>query len=441
MNTLHNIPEVNIMHMQININTDIEINCLSDLPKLKMLMESLKMKINKSKLARDMGVDRRTIEKYLKGYEPKVIRKRSSKIDDYYEIIALLLSEESKQIFYNKRVLWQYLKDNHGLNCSQSNFRKYILKKVEFQSYFDSGERKSSNDEVVRFETPPAEQAQLDWKENIRYITKDGEILYINICVLLLAFSRFRTFNLSISKSQSILLAFLTESFEAFGGVPKTIVTDNMKTVMDESRTEHRKGKVNERFDQFAKDMGFEVRPCIAGRPRTKAKVEAPMKLIDEIHAYQGKFDYEELHQFVQKLCDRINNSYHQGTGKIPILALKKERNLLSPLPHEGIRDFYKIDQILVKVNKSNMITFKSNQYSVPPGYIGQTLSLQVYDNHIFIYYNTELVAQHAISHLKINYKPDHYVGALARGLPASTNIEELARKNLEAINEVYKNE
>lgn len=429
------------MHMQININTDIEINNLLDLPKFKMLMESLKMKINKSKLARDMGVDRRTIDKYLKGIEPKGNRNRISKIDDYYEIITLLLSEESKQIFYYKRVLWQYLKDNHGLIISQSNFRKYISNKPEFQSYFDSGKRKSSNSEVIRFETPPAEQAQLDWKENIRYITKDGEILYVNVCVLLLSNSRFRTFNLSISKSQSILLSFIMESFEAFGGVPKTILTDNMKTIMDEPRTEYQKGKVNERFYQFAKDMGFEVRPCIAGRPRTKAKVEAPMKLIDEIHAYQGKFDYEELHQFVQKLCDRINNSYHQGTGKIPILALKKERNLLSPLPHERIRDFYKIDQILVKVNKSNMITFKSNQYSVQPGYIGKTLGLQVYDNHIFIYYNTELLVQHPISHLKINYKPEHYVETLARGLPSSTNIEELARKNLEAINEVYKNE
>lgn len=210
---------------------------------------------------------------------------------------------------------------------------------------------------------------------------------------------------------------------------------------MDVPRTEYQKGKVNQRFEQFAKDMGFEVRPCIAGRPRTKAKVEAPMKLIDEIHAYQGKFDYVELDQFVQKLCNRINNSYHQGTGKIPILALNKERNLLSPLPHDRIRDFYKIDHILVKVNPSNMITYKSNQYSVPSGYIGQTLSLQVYDNHIFVYYNTDLVVQHSISQLKINYKPEHYVDTLARGLPSSTNIEELAKRNLEAINEVYKNE
>lgn len=429
------------MHMHINVNTNIEINSLLDLPRLKLLMESLKMKINKSKLARDMGVDRRTIEKYLNGYESNNTRNRKSKLDDYYDLIKLLLSEESKQKFYYKRVLWQYLTDNHGLICGQSTFRNYISSKEEFQSYFKSEKRKSSNSEVIRFETPPAEQAQLDWKENIKYITKEGEILYVNVCVLLLAHSRFRTFNLSISKSQSILMAFLTESFEAFGGVPKTILTDNMKTIMDEPRTEHQKGKLNERFNQFSKDMGFEVKPCIAGRPRTKAKVEAPMKILDEIHAYQGKFDYEGLHQFVQKLCNRINNSYHQGTGKIPILALKKERNLLSPLPHERIRDFYKIDHTLVKVNPSNMIPFKSNQYSVPPGYIGKTLSLQVYDNHIFIYCNTDLIVQHPISRSKMNYKPEHYVETLARGLPSSTNIEELARKNLEAINEVYKNE
>lgn len=80
---------------------------------------------------------------------------------------------------------------------------------------------------VVRFETPPAEQAQLYWKEDIRYITKDGEIIYINVCVLLLAYSRFRTYHLSLSKSQNVLLSFLTESFEAIGGVPKTLLVDN----------------------------------------------------------------------------------------------------------------------------------------------------------------------------------------------------------------------
>jgi len=441
MPKLHNIPEVNIMHMQLSINAEIEIKSLSDLPKLKMPMENLKMKINKSQLARDMEVDRRTIDKYLKGYEPKVSRNRTSQIDEYYDVIKLLLSKESKQVFYYKRILWQYLKDNHGLDCGQSTFRAYISGKQEFQSYFDSGKTNRTSNEVIRFETPPAEQAQLDWKENIEYLTRDGEVLIINVCVLLLGHSRFRTYLLSLSKSQSVLLSFLIESFEIIGGVPKTILTDNMKTVMDEPRTEYREGKINQRFYQFSKDCGFEVKPCIAGRARTKGKVESPMKFLDEIYAYQGQFNYEELHQFVQNLCNRINNSYNQGSGKIPILSLKKERNLLLPLPNEQIRDSYKINHILVKVNPSNMITYKSNQYSVPAGYIGKTVGYQVYDDNIYVYYNTDLIVQHRIKQSKINYKPEHYEETLARGLSHKSNIEELARKNLEAIDEVYKNE
>src|SRR5699024_1722042 len=169
--------------------------------------------------------------------------------------------EESPQKFYYKRVLWRYLKDNHGLECSASGFRAYISRKPKFQQYFDSKKGRQANEEVVRFETPPAEQAQVDWKENIRYITKDGEILYVNVCVFLLSYSRFRTYLLSISKSQSVLLSFLMESFEAIGGVPNTILLDNMKSVMDEPRTKYQQGKVNERLYQFAKDCGFEVHP------------------------------------------------------------------------------------------------------------------------------------------------------------------------------------
>src|SRR5690625_7893616 len=129
------------MHMQIDINTEIEINTLEDLPKLNLLTESCNMKVNKSQLARDLNVDRRTIDKYLKGYVRSKTRKRKSKIDEYYGIIKLLLSDETPQKFYYKRVLWQYLKDNHDLDCSDVTFRAYISRKPEFQEYFE--DRKS----------------------------------------------------------------------------------------------------------------------------------------------------------------------------------------------------------------------------------------------------------------------------------------------------------
>lgn len=427
------------MHVQLKIKTEFSIKSLKDLPELKMIMESLNMKINKSELARQLNVDRRTIDKYLNGYTPKKSRSRKSKIDDFYEVIQLLLSKESIQVFYYKRVLWQYLKDNHGLVCSASAFRAYISRKPEFQAYFTDGKRTNGVGTIVRFETPPGEQAQFDWKEKIKYITKDGEVLLVNVGVLLLSNSRFRTYHLSISKSQSVLISFLMESFEVIGGVPKTILTDNLKTVMDSHRTEYTKGVINGRFEQFARDSGFEVKPCIAGRPRTKGKVESPMKILDEIHAYQGKFDFQELHEFVQRLNERINHSYNQGNGKIPILALKQEKSHLLPLPRQEIRDSYKIKHKLVKVNPSGMITYKSNQYSVPAEYIGKTVGLQAYDNQIYVYYSTDLIAEHQLSSKKLNYKEEHYVDALSRGMPKYQDIEELAKKNLQAIDEVYR--
>lgn len=111
-----------------------------------------------------------------------------------------------------------------------------------------------------------------------------------------------------------------------------------MKIVMDEARTEHFSGTINNKFAQFTQDSGFKVQLCIVGCPNTKEKIEAPMKLLDEIYAYQGKLTFEKLHEFIQKLCKRINQTFHQGTGKIPVFALKQERNLSTP--HEYNKRF-----------------------------------------------------------------------------------------------------
>ena len=291
------------------IHTDLQINTLEDLAKLKPFLEDGTLKVNKSQIARELGKDRRTVDKYLKGYKKPTTRHKGSPIDDYYDIIKELLSDENQQIFYYKRVLWQFLKDNHQLHCAQSSFRRYISHHPEFQEYFDRRQKNfSHNKSTMRFETPLGQQAQLDWKESIKFTLKSGEMINVNIFVLILAASRFRKYHLSLTRSQDVLFSFIDDAFETFGGVPEELLTDNMKTVMDEPRTEYSKGKVNGRFQHFASDYGFTVKPCIARRPQTKAKVEAPMKLLDEIYAYNGLLDYQELNELVQRLNERINH-------------------------------------------------------------------------------------------------------------------------------------
>lgn len=431
------------MIIKTTVYSEIEINCLEDLHKLRPIMEVNNLKVNKSQIARELGVDARTVGKYLNGYVKPSTRNRKSPIDDFKPIIKSLLSEESIQIFYYKRVLWQYLKDNHGLNCAQSSFRRYISNNPEFNDYFKR-RRKGyiSNNSTMRYETDKGHQAQLDWKENIDFVLKNGEIININIFVLILSYSRFRVYKLSLEKTQDILFSFLNESFEAFGGVPKELLTDNMKTIMDEPRTAYRKGKVNNKFQQFADDYGFKVRPCIAGRPNTKAKVEAPMKLLDEIRAYNGTLDFEELHEFLITLNNRINSTCHTSTGKIPILHLEKEKDFLLVLPTEQIRNRYSIITTSVKVNRQSMISYKSNQYSVPPEYIGKKLKLQVYDNQLHLYYNTNLVTIHEVKNQKLNYHEDHYLKISSLTFKNSKyEMTEIAKNNLRMIREIYSNE
>lgn len=430
------------MIYKISVNTEIKINSLEDLHKLKLLMEVNNLKVNKSQIARELGVDVRTVGKYLNGYVKPITRNRKSTIDNFKPIIRSLLSEESIQVFYYKRVLWQYLKDNHGLDYAQSSFRRYISNNPEFNDYFKRRKKGYiSNNSSMRFETDKGQQAQLDWKENIDFVLSNGEVININIFVLILSYSRFRVYKLSLEKTQDILFSFLNESFEAFGGVPKEVLTDNMKTVMDEPRTAYRNGKTNNKFQQFADDYGFKVRPCIAGRPNTKAKVEAPMKLLDEIRAYNGTLNIDELHELVSKLNNRINSTCHTSTGKIPVLHLEKEKDFLLELPTEQIRNRYNIITTSVKVNRQSMISYKSNQYSVPPEYIGKKLKLQVYDNQLHLYYNTNLVTIHEIKNQKLNYHDSHYLQISSLTFKNNNyEMNEIAKNNLRMIGEIYGN-
>lgn len=430
------------MIIKVNVNSEVKVNSLEDLHKLKTIMEVNNLKVNKSQIARDLGVDARTVGKYLNGYVKPSTRNRKSSIDDFKPIIESLLSKESIQVFYYKRVLWQYLKDNHGLSCAQSSFRRYISNNPEFNDYFKRRKKGYiSNNSTMRYETDKGHQAQLDWKENIDFVLSNGEIININIFVLILSYSRFRVYKLSLEKTQDILFSFLNESFEIFGGVPKELLTDNMKTVMDQPRTAYRSGKVNNKFQQFADDYGFKVRPCIAGRPNTKAKVEAPMKLLDEIRAYNGTLNFDELHNLVSRLNNRINGTCHTSTGKIPVLHLEKEKDFLLELPTEQIRNHYNIITTSVKVNRQSMISYKSNQYSVPPEYIGKKLKLQVYDNQLHLYYNTNLVTIHEIKNQKLNYHDNHYlqISALTFKNP-KYEMKEIAKNNLRMIGEIYGN-
>ena len=58
-----------VMILKNQIITDIKVESIYDLYKLKPFLEDGTLKINKSQIARELEVDRRTVDKYINGYE------------------------------------------------------------------------------------------------------------------------------------------------------------------------------------------------------------------------------------------------------------------------------------------------------------------------------------------------------------------------------------
>lgn len=202
----------------------------------------------------------------------------------------------------------------------------------------------------------------------------------------------------------------MIDAFQYFGGIPREILFDNMKTVIDRSKTNFSNVEFNTTFKHFAEDSGFKPIACRPYRPQTKGKVEALSKLTNRLTVYNGEFeDYAELENIVESFMEEINNEVSQDTGKIPLNLLSKDKEYFKPLPSLDVLCSYVYREKEYKVTKESMINYKGKKYSVPTKYIGLKLNVtETSDGNISIYYNKDFIVCHSLSDNKYNYKSAH---------------------------------
>ena len=356
--------------------------------------------MSKAAMARIMGCDPRTVKKYLEGYEPKKKRKilKKSKLDKFKETIISKL-----EIGCTSMAIFKFIQKD-GYTGSYSLVADFIKKHKEEQI------KKAT----IRFETAPGLQAQVDWKENLKMISKHGKLFEVNIFLMVLGYSRIKFVKLTSDKSQKTLFECMNEAFKYFRGVPREIVFDNMATVVDRANSRIGNVKLNTKFVQYSKDIGFNPITCRIYRPQTKGKVESLAKLVDRLQVYNHEFEtYEELEKIVKMFMKEINNEISQGTNMKPIERLAKETKYLLPLPNQEVLNAYTTSPKEYKVSKESMITYKGQKYSVPTYLIGKSVSVKETDEYIHIYYTTNLITKHKKSKKFLNYHKEHIVDIL----------------------------
>lgn len=382
------------------------INELSDLQMFKKVYMNGEIKLNISKISRELGKDRKTIKKYLKGEFSNKSRNCKKYLDDYRDIIINLLDDKFRTFDYIDH-LYNYLKREHNITCSRSTLNRYIRNDEYLNKLFT---KKREQLFTERFETKPGVQAQFDLKERVKIIYENGEEQKVNIATLTLGFSRYNIRKIVLDTKYETIASFLAESFEELGGVVKELVIDNIKCLVDKPRTANGGDAIlNAKFTEFLKDYNIKCRPCMPYRPQTKGKTETQNKKPAQLENYNGQYiDLYDVHEKLEIINKEDNESISQATLLPRNFLYKKEKDELSNLPARRIREKYHLSLNEVAVSNESLVSYKSNKYSVPKRFIGSKMNLIITDKQLQIYYNNKIVAVHTISKKVLNILPEH---------------------------------
>jgi len=348
-----------------------------------------------SEISRALHLDRKTVRKQLTG-RPRIYprRERATKGKAY----AGYLRERWEQGVHNASKLFGEIQ-----KCGYPGGYTQIKELVR---PWREEERQRA---YVRFETGPGEQSQMDWGH---FGNWQGQRLYA--FALTLSYSRMRYVEFTQRQDTETLLSCLVHAFHYLGGVTESILTDNMKTVV-EDRSE---GQIvwNRRFLDFAAYYGFVPRVCQPYRPQTKGKVEATIGFLKKNFWPGVKFtSLDDLNTQAWLWTEEVNARPHGTTGERPLARWAKE-TLRSVI---GQPDYDTSYACWRQVGKDCLFSYRGQHYSVPHAYAGKTVLVKepVRGTEITVWQQNRLLCRHrlGIHRGEFHIDPEHY-----RGLPGS---------------------
>lgn len=211
-------------------------------------------------ISRQLGISRNTVRNYLRDlaktpvYGPRAVR--ASKLDPFKPYLQERI-EAAKPYWIPATVLYREI-TSQGFDGKEGIVKNYIR---QFKP--------DTQEEVIRFETLPGQQMQVDFTTIRRGRHK------LKGFVATLGYSRATYVRFSTHERQADWLVGIEEALHYFGGVPKEVLFDNAKCIMIE-RDAYGEGRHrwNAQLLQLSADYGFRLRACRPYRAKTKGKVE-----------------------------------------------------------------------------------------------------------------------------------------------------------------------
>jgi len=292
-----------------------------------LLREYLEQGLSKTEVAKKLGIRRRTVHRWIESgqldreldaetvhYRPRPAVGR--KIDEYRGIVHSRLEE-----FPRLSAVRIY---------DEIRAAGYAGGYTQVKEYVRAVRPRPPIEPVVRFETLPGHQAQVDFAHFRLPWGRRWALLAV------LGYSRYLWLDFYKRQDMRVLFEGLEQAFHFYGGVPREILFDQMRSVVvADHRFEGGALIENPELSRFAHHWGFRPRACRPYRAKTKGKVERPIRYVRESFFYGRHFvSDEDLTAQAQSWLDDVANvRRHRTTQERPVDRFERdERAVLGSL-------------------------------------------------------------------------------------------------------------
>lgn len=376
-------------------------------------------------IARDLGVNRRTVQKMLKhsappGYE-RVQPPLEPKLKDYKAWIDEILESDKrvhrKQKHTVKRI-YDRLKEERGFTGCYTIVRTYVAKK-----------RLKSREMFVPLSHDPG-MAQADFGE--AQVKIKGKICKAHFLVMQLPFSDAVFAKAYPSENTEAFVDGHQSAFCFFGGVPKRILYDNttiaVKKILKDGRREQTTGFIGLRCHFL-----FEEAFATVARGNEKGGVENLVGFVRRnfMVPLPDFESFEALNEHLEACCKKRQLTVVRGNKDTIGQRLLTESFLPLPtVPYEACR------VQSGKITSQGLVRFQNNDYSVPTTLGQQKVWIKGFVNRVVIAYEDKVIAEHCRSYgeEEIIFNPLHYLKLLEYKTGAFVQAAPLKGWNLPPV-------
>ena len=277
---------------------------------------------------------------------------RSSKCEPLREVIKPMLERG-----LSAQRIYQDITGEHGFTGSYSAVKRFVRRLG-----------KSTPLPFRRMEAEAGVEAQVDFGTGA-WIIEDGKKRRPHVLRVTLSHSRKSYSEPVFRQTTENFIRALENAFRHFGGVPKTLVIDNLKAAV--TKADWFDPDLNPKVVAFARHYGTVILPTRPYTPRHKGKVESGIKYIKQ-NALKGRSfaSLAEQRQFLLEWETHVADTRIHGTTRKQVRRMfEMERPALQPLPLEPF-PFY--EEGRRKVHRDGHVEVARGYYSVPPEYLSR---------------------------------------------------------------------